>query len=150
MTPITAKQRAVEVFNANLDMIPVDQTLFRRTVMQTLVTEFMISNATAATHYNNAKKLAEKNGAVSGLGRVAAMRDRSKDTIIPESECFTITEVIDNIVTRTQSFVSEQSAREKLAERRKAKVPTDWKLISGLGPNVGDTYKLSVGEVELV
>jgi hypothetical protein len=145
----SVKERAIEVFNENLDMIPVDQTQFRRKVMQTLVIEFSITNATAATHYNNAKKLAEKNGTVFGLGRQSVQSNTNNNALVSDSELYTIVEVINGEVARTQSFLNEKDARAKLAIRKMARIPTEWKLIKGIGPNVGDTYKLTDYEAEL-
>lgn len=148
------KLRAITLFNENMYMINESQTQFRKKVMQTLMAEFNISQAASATHYNNAKKLAEKDGIIVGLGRGSdAVGDRRRsnpnDRLIHDDDCFTVLEVIDDAVTRTQSFIDEELARTKLKERLSAKIPTTWKLIRGLGPNVGDTYKLSESEKEL-
>lgn len=153
-----AKTRVLELFYENLDMVKTNQTEFRRKVMQSLIadcstTDKRMTEAAAATHYNNAKKIAEKAGAVEGLGRTNTVstteRKNNKDMPFDDSDCITILEIINNNVTRTQSFLDEELARNKLKERLSAKIPTTWKIIKGLGPNVGDTYKLTEEEYEL-
>lgn len=154
-----AKTRVLELFYENIGMVNTNQTEFRRKVMQSLIVdcstlEKRMTEAAAATHYNNAKKIAEKAGAVEGLGRcinASAGPDRknNKDMPFDDSDCITVLEVIDNTVIRTESFINEELARTKLKQRLSAKFPTMWKLIKGLGPNVGDTYKLSDDEYEM-
>lgn len=151
-----AKTRASELFNIHLHLVANSQTEFRRTVMQSLISEGVVTTvAAAATHYNNAKKSAERIGLVNGLGRTqgSASADRksnSKDAILDDDKCFTVLETVDNVVVRTESFVAELPARKKYTERLSGRNPAVWKLITGLGPNVGDTYKLQEGETELV
>lgn len=155
-----AKTRVLELFYENLDMVKSNQTEFRRKVMQSLIQDCSsidkrMTEAAAATHYNNAKKIAEKAGAVEGLGRAVnnvvflGERKNNKDMPFDDKDCITLLEVVNNVVTRTRSFLDEELARSKLKERLSAKIPSTWKLIKGLGPNVGDTYKLTDEESEL-
>lgn len=50
----TAKERAVELYNQHIALATTDGRLFRKTVMDTLQTEFNCSVA-AATEYNQLK-----------------------------------------------------------------------------------------------
>ena len=63
---MNAKQRAIEIYNHHLALASTDGRGFRKTVMDQLMAETGCSLAAAATHYNNAKKLAAP---VEGLGR---------------------------------------------------------------------------------
>lgn len=152
---LDAKIRANQLFHDHLHMIANSQTEFRRAVMQALIDEGIVTTvAAAATHYNNAKKAAERSGHVTGLGRTQATassdKKSSKDILISDDECFTVLEILDNVVVRTESFAAEEPARKKYKERLSGRIPAVWKLITGLGPNVGDTYRLLDGESELV
>lgn len=115
-----------------------------------------MSLAASAAHYNNAKKKAESLHIVSGLGRPPkdpseAKPEKSGSTklLFDDSDCITVLEVIEGIVTRTGSFLNEALAWEELKKRRSARHPTTWKIIKGLGPNVGDIYKLVDMEVDM-
>jgi hypothetical protein len=146
-------KRAIELFNNNIPMIADNPTTFRRKVMQTLVAEYSISVAAAATYYNNAKKLAVNSGLVTEFGRVqaAAARDVDKfgNSILSESECYTVLELTNDIVTRTKSYLYEDDATTAYNKKLNSRFSGTWKLIKGMGPNVGDTYRLQDGEVEL-
>lgn len=150
-----AKSRANELFQEHKHMIGVNQTEFRRTVMQTLMAEFGISLASSATHYNNAKKAAQSTGdaEVANLGRLAtssASKQVDEDGVpFNDEDCITVCEVVGEIAGRSQSFLNEEAAREKYQERLKSRIPSTWKLIKGLGPNPGEAYKLREGEIEL-
>lgn len=155
------KTRAYEVFVANLHVAQTNQTVFRRLVVDIIIAEFAtpdkpMSLAASAAHYNTAKKRAEAEGLVSGLGRppkdpgeAKPEKAGSSKLLFDDSDCITVLEVIDGVVTRTGSYLDEGLARKKLAERRSSKFPTTWKIIKGLGPNVGDVYKLVDLEVDL-
>ena len=65
---MSAKDRAVELYNQHIELAITDGRLFRKTVMDTLMLETGCTLAAAATHYNSAKKLAAP---VEGLGRPA-------------------------------------------------------------------------------
>lgn len=153
-----AKTRAVELFNEHLHLVQTNQKLFRKTILDTIIAEFTtpektFSVASAATHYNNAKKAAEAAGLVAGLGRVSIPGEKvpNADGTMPfdDCDCITVCEVCENVVRRTQSFINEELARKTYQERLKSRFQGTWKLIKGLGPNVGDTYKLADTELEL-
>lgn len=155
------KVRAFEIFVENLHMAQTNQTIFRRFVVDTIIAEYAtpekpMSLAASAAHYNTAKKLAESKGLVSGLGRPPkdpneAKPEKSNGSRMPfdDEDCFTVLEIINGVVTRTGSYLDEALARKKLAERRSSKFPTTWKFIKGLGPNVGDVYKLTDLETDM-
>jgi len=152
---IDAKTRVVELFHENLHMAATNQTAFRKKVMNTLIRECStddkpMTTAAAATHYNNAKKAAERAGLVSGLGRSNPPETKAIDQDeIPDDDCYTVAETVNEVVTRTCSFLNEDLARKKYKERLSAKIPSNWHLIKGLGPNVGDTFRLAESEVLL-
>ena len=164
---MNAKTRAVELFNEHIALSTTDQTAFRRLVMNTLIAEFSLpdkpmSIAAAATHYNNAKKGAEAAGTVSGLGRtvtkvidpdaVVATVGKIKKAgkaIVDDSACFTVIEVIDGIVCRCRSYLDIGEARDDVYDRREFSSFERWKLIQGLGPNSGETYRLRDDEKEI-
>ena len=52
---MSAKDRAVEIYNHHLALASTDGRGFRKTVMDQLMAETGCSLAAAATHYNNAK-----------------------------------------------------------------------------------------------
>lgn len=171
------KIRASVIFRENLELASINQTQFRRKVMDTLIAEFStpekaMSVAAAATYYNTAKKQAEQDGLVKGLGR-----NHSEEQTPPNQEttchaatpitstvysnkthgdshsgddepCFTVLEVINGFVERTMSFGLQGDASEHIDERR-LNSPSNWKLISGIGPNSGERYSLRQGEKEL-
>jgi hypothetical protein len=163
----TAKERAVELFNANIGMIEeINQTEFRRHVMNTLIEEFStpekeMTIAAAATHYNNAKKLAESQGLVSGLGRstpapvAGTTIIKPKKTVekktIDDDACFTVVEVVGGETRRTMSFIANGDASEHF-EACYLSFPEhskNWRLIQGLGPNSGEPFRLQAGEKDI-
>jgi len=163
------KERAIELFKQHLSMVATDQTRFRRTVMVTLQQEFNISVASSATHYNTAKKLSEIEGwCPTGLGREKVIstnhsiasnatsseknshgNDKSVDD--EDESCFTVIEVIEGRVGRTESFGDVGEARDRIYHRRQMSCFEKWKLIVGLGPNPGEEYRLrnTRGEMEI-
>lgn len=157
-----AKQRAIEIYNQHIELAKTDGRLFRRTVMEQLKTETGCTQAAAATHYNNAKKAYEAaHGAIAGLGRApqaAGVRKMSKGTATqqeqPDEACYTVLEVVQveslSTVGRTHSFEGLGLARIKLKDMIGRYPKSKWKLITGLGPNSGDTYKLAPDEKILV
>ena len=151
---MNAKDRAEEIFNSHIALAVTDGRLFRKTVMEQLKDETGCSQAAAATHYNNAKKLAAP---IEGLGRaevpagVRKMPAKGKKQIetIPDNECFSVIEVIAGAVGRCQSFDTQGNASENFDERVMYRPETTWLLIQGLGPNSGDSFKLEAGEKEI-
>lgn len=147
------KERALEIFKEHLHLIPTEgQTVFRKTVMTQIMAEFLTNLSSAATHYNNAKKTAENQNLITGVGRNNASK---KNTDSSSENCYTVCEVIVNeatntqVVNRTRSYFTEEEARAVRKQRMSRPSESVWKLIKGLGPNVGDTYKLDETEIEL-
>ena len=156
------KARAYEIFLEHLPKAEINQTTFRRLVVDLIIAEFStpekpMSLAASASHYNTAKKRAEAEGRVTGLGRPpkdpneVAKEKATSSTKPPfdDEDCITVLEIIDGVVTRTGSYLDEAFARQELAKRRSSRFPTTWKIIKGLGPNVGDVYKLLDGEYDM-
>jgi hypothetical protein len=151
---MNAKDRAVEIFNSHIALAASDGRLFRKTVMEQLKDETGCSQAAAATHYNNAKKLADP---IEGLGRVPqaagvrkmSLKGKKEIETIPDNECFSVIEVVAGAVRRTQSFDTQGNASENFDERVMYRPETTWLLIQGLGPNSGDSFKLEAGEKEI-
>jgi hypothetical protein len=149
-----AKQRAIEIYQQHIALASTDGRLFRRTVLEQLEAETGCTRAAASTHYNNAKK---GHAPIEGLGRpevpetVRKMpKGTAKQQEVSDEECYTVLELlpVESLVTvgRTHSFEGLGLARIKLKEMV-ARAPTrQWKLIQGLGPNSGDSYKLAADE----
>lgn len=153
---MNAKERAVEIYNQHLALAGTDGRLFRKTVMEQLMSETDCSLAAAATHYNNAKKTVP----VEGLGRAAAPKGVRKaagkakpDELQPDDQCFTVIELLHDgnafQVGRCQAFLLQGDASESFDSKIEAWPKSDWVMISGLGPNHGDTFKLATGEQEI-
>lgn len=153
----SAKDRAVELYNQHIALASTDGRLFRKTVMDTLQTEFSCSVAAAATHYNNAKKAHEaSNGAIAGLGRAPAPKGVRKpgsgktkkdEDLQPDNECFAVIEVLkDGTVGRTQTFLMQGDASEKYDEKVGYRPDIHWVMMQGLGPMSGDNFRLGAGE----
>lgn len=159
---MNAKERGAEIYQQHLALATTDGRLFRKTVMDQLMTETGCSLAAAATHYNNAKKAHEaSNGAIQGLGRAPVAKgvrkptSKGKDKVeVPDNECFTVLELIKDSDTgfqvgRCQSFVMQGDASEKFDDKVVAWPACSWVMIQGLGPNSGETYRLGDGEKEI-
>jgi len=155
---ITAKERAVEIYKQHIELASTDGRLFRKTVMDQLMAETGCSLPAAATHYNNAKKLSAP---VEGLGRPAVSKNvrrpgsskKASPDVAPDDECYAVIELVksgsDVTVGRYQSFLLQGDASEKFDEKVEAWPFSTWVMIQGLGPNHGETYKLSGGEKEI-
>ena len=151
------KQRAIEIYNQHIDLAATDGRLFRKTVMNQLMVELGVTNASAATRYNQAKKACPS---VDGLGRAAIskgvrrMISKGKiEDVIPDDECFTVIEVVPSTdedtlptVGRTHSHALQGEASEDFDEKIQQWPTSHWDMISGLGPNPGEQYKLEMGE----
>jgi hypothetical protein len=155
---VNAKERAIKIYNQHIALASTDGRLFRKTVMEQLKSETGCTQAAAATHYNNAKKAGPQ---IEGLGRASVapgVRKMPKGTPTqqeqPDEECYTVLELVpvESLVTvgRTHSFEGLGLARIKLKEMIARAPNSKWKLIMGLGPNSGDSYKLRPDEKVLV
>ncbi len=154
---MSAKERAVEIYQLHIALATTDGRLFRKTVMDQLMAETGCSLAAAATHYNNAKKSAP----VEGLGRPAVSPNVRKpgatkvnaDDNDDDEECFTVIELAtrggNTVVARIQSFSLQGEASEQFDSKVEAWPRSNWVMIKGLGPNSGDTFKLAAGEQEI-
>lgn len=148
--------RALEVYNQHIAMAYTDPRLFRRTVTYQLMAEFGCSLAAASTIYNNVKKSLPP---IEGLGRVPAPKGLKKPgttvkgkvnaPVQDDDECYTVLELIDGKVHRTQSFLTQGDASEFFDEKCKWTPINTWVFIQGLGPNSGDVFKLDTGEKEI-
>lgn len=153
------KVRAQEIYNQHIALATADGRSFRKTVMDQMMQEMGISLASSATLYNNAKKAAP----VEGLGRAPVPKGVRKmgtdpdkvveDADVPDGDCFTVIELVNNpsgtIVGTCQSFLMQGDASEEFDSKISYWPFSDWVMISGLGPNPGDAFKLGNGESEI-
>ncbi len=156
----TNKDTAVEIFAKHIALATQDGRLFRKTVMDEIMSTCGCSLAAAATFYNNAKKGSVP---VEGLGRLAAAPGVRKmgnsklkqgEVLVPDEDCFTVIELLQHdgnteTVGRCQSFLIQGDASEKFDSKSSYWINSIWVMIQGLGPNTGDTYKLGAGEKEI-
>lgn len=156
---MSAKDRAVELYNQYIALATTDGRSFRKTVMDTLMAETGCSLAAAATHYNNAKK---GHAPIEGLGRAPVPKGvrkpgitvKGKGIVIQDDdECFTVIELLkkgnDYEVGRCQSFLMQGDASEKFDDKIVAWPHTAWVMIQGLGPISGESFHLDQGEKEI-
>lgn len=149
------RQRANELYQQHLHLRDSNYTLFRRTIMDQLQTEFDVSVASAATHFNTARQQAQPAPAVSGHRRIRQARGSRPDrSLKPDGECYSVMELVDDesgtfIVGRYRSFLDLESAQLHYQQRFTAWPAAVWVLVQGLGPNSGDPYRLDAGEREL-
>lgn len=158
---MSAKDRALELYQEHIALASTDGRLFRKTVMEQLMAETGCSLAAAATHYNTAKKA---NPAIEGLGRAPAPKGLvksggkegtkpKKEQIQDDDECFSVLELVkcgnEYTVGRCQSFLMQGDASEKFDQKSTAWPSCNWVLIKGLGPNAGESYRLDSGEKEI-
>ncbi len=154
---MSAKERAVEIYAQHIHLASADGRLFRKTVMDQMMSELGISLASAATLYNGAKKAAP----VEGLGRAAPNKNVRKPGAgkgkvaveIPDNECFSVLELVKQsdgfCVGRCQSFKFQGEAGETFDSKIDAWPMSTWVMIRGLGPNHSDNFKLAHGEEEI-
>lgn len=155
-----SKVRAQEIYNEHIHLASTDGRLFRKTVMDQMMVELGISLASSATLYNNAKKAAP----VEGLGRATAPVGLKKPgvtgskakagQVCDDNDCFAVIELVPSsgdsfTVGRTQAFLMQGDASEKFDEKISYWPNSHWIMISGLGPNHSDTFKLDAGEKEI-
>jgi len=148
------KQRAIEIYNQHLPLAETDGRLFRKTVMDQLISETGCSVAGAATHYNNCKK----GNPVQGLGRPTTPKgvrkvstSKSKQSkLTPDNQCFTVIEITpEGKVDKTQAFLIQGDASECFDGKVTTWPNKNWVMIQGLGPNPGDDFKLESDEKEI-
>jgi hypothetical protein len=153
---MSAKDRAIELYEQHIALATTDGRLFRKTVMDTLQAEFGCTVAAAATHYNHAK-LAHP---IEGLGRAAVPKgvrkasNKAKTTELQaDNECFAVLELVqegnDVTIGRSQTFLMRGDASETFDSKMVNWPNCSWVMIQGLGPNFGETYKLETGEKEI-
>lgn len=150
---MSAKQRAIEIFNQHIELAKAGDRGFRKTVMDQLMSETGCSLASAATHYNNAKKQAAP---VEGLGRPAVTKGarlitkgKASVEIQDDADCYTVLELVDDNVARSRSHLLQGDASESFDSKIVAWPNTVWVMVQGLGPNPGETFKLAEGEKEI-
>ena len=152
---MNAKQRAIELYNQHIALASTDGRGFRKTVMDLLMAETGCSLAAAATHYNTAKKAVPVEGlgrapAPKGLKKPGAGKAKPADPEVADDDCFSVLEITAaGDVGRCQAFILQGDASEKFDDKVLAWPNCTWVMIQGLGPNSGDTYKLSPGEKEI-
>lgn len=157
---MTNKDNAHLIYAKHIALASTDGRLFRKTVMDEIMTTCNCTLAASATFYNNAKKQAVP---VEGLGRpvvTSAVRkpgvgaSKSKtDDLQDDDECFTVIELLkhedSSTVGRCRSHLMQGDASEDFDDRVKYKPVSTWIMIQGLGPLHGNTFKLSGGEKEI-
>lgn len=155
---MNTKARATEIYQQHLHLATTDGRLFRKTVMDQMMSEMGISLASAATHYNNCKKAAPVEGlgrapAPKGVQKPGSKKPKADDPEVDDDDCFSVLELVQRdgniLVGRCQSFVMQGDASEKFDDKVVAWPTCSWVMIKGLGPNSGDTYKLGAGEKEI-
>lgn len=155
---MSAKERAIELFNEHIALATTDGRKFRKTIMETLMAETGCTEAAAATHYNQAKKQAAP---IEGLGRAPvsknvkrpSSRGRVQEDVQDDDECYTVLELLKHedcvTVGRCRSYLLQGDASEAFDERVDYNPNNEWVMIKGLGPLHGETYKLSATEKEI-
>lgn len=157
------KKLSSELFAANLELAKTDGKAFRALIIKSLMASSECSVSTAATAYNNAKIAHEgQHGTIPGLGRPkpaagvvrpGAVKTRKKPEMVADNDCFTVIELISadgqETVGRCQSFIYQGEAGETFDSKVEAWPNSTWVVISGLGPNHGEKYKLESGEKEV-
>ena len=151
-TPIISKSiRAQQLFSEHIELAHAGKGKeFRRIILNTLVKEYNCTISSAATAYNSAKK---NSPPIEGLGRPPIPSGVVKfgtDYIAPalqdENECFTVVEVINGNVCRSQSFLMQGDCSEEFDMKVLHHPKSNWYMIKGLGPNPIDNFILEEGE----
>lgn len=153
------KEVAAEIYKKHLPLAETDGRKFRKTVMDEIMATTGCSLAASATYYNNCKKEVP----VEGLGRPPVSKNLRKPSAtkdddddaddIPESDCFTVLELLKNntefSIGRCASFGHQGDASEVFDSKIMLWPKSNWVMITGMGPNPGDTFKLKAGEQEI-
>ena len=154
----TNKDTAHIIYAKHIALATTDGRLFRKTVMDEIMATCGCTLAASATFYNNCKKAAAP---VEGLGRAPVAKGVRKpggnkgkgEELQDEDECYTVLELLkhknDVTVGRCRSHLLQGDASEDFDERIQYGPSAVWIMIKGLGPNHGDSFKLSDGEVEI-
>lgn len=154
----TNKEVSTTIYQKHIALASTDGRLFRKTVMDEIMTTCNCSLAASATFYNNCKKAAAP---VEGLGRAPVSKSVRKpgagkknvEEVQDDNECFTVIELLnhgnDVTVGRCRSHLLQGDASEEFDDRIKYTPVNVWLLIRGLGPLHGETFKLSAGEEEI-
>lgn len=154
---MNAKARAIEIYQQHIALATTDGRLFRKNVMDQLMAETGCSLAAAATHYNNAKKMAPVEGLgratpPAGLRKPGASKDKD-DSDAADELCYTVIELLPTnsytVTGRMQSFALQGDASEFFDIKAAWKPKREWVMIEGIGPNPGDSYRLASGEKEI-
>ena len=151
------KQRAMDIFNQHVAIAATDPTLFRRTVIEQIMVEFKTTHASAATDYNTCKNNSPE---IPGLGRPKsavvrkAPKNKEEEDLQADNDCFTVIELLalengDLQVGRCMSHLLQGDASEQFDDITQYKPKHCWVMIKGLGPLVGEDYKLQQGESEI-
>lgn len=155
---MNAKQRAVEIYNHHIALASTDGRSFRKTVMDQLMSETGCSLAAAATHYNNAKK---QSAPIEGLGRAPVpkgtrrmgTKGKAGEVLQDDNDCFSVMELLKGetayTVGRHRGFLTQGDASEYYDSKIVNWPNSHWVMIQGLGPNSGDTFKLTPGEQQI-
>ena len=155
MTTSNNKIRAQEIFNQHLEIASTDGRLFRKTVRDQIMAEFGCSSPASSTYYNNCKK---SSPSIEGLGRAPAPKGlrrpgNNKNKIVAQlqddNECFSVIEIENGNVSRSQSFLMQGDASEEFDYKIRMYPNSKWVMIRGLGPNISDPFKLEIGESEI-
>lgn len=155
---MNTKVRAQEIYDQHLALAATDGRLFRKTVMDTLMSEMGVTLASAATHYNNCKKAKP----IEGLGRAVVPATVRKpgasktkpDELQADSNCYTVIELLkhnDGSITvgRNRSHLMQGDASEDFDDRIQYNPANEWVMIKGLGPLYSETFKLGADESEV-
>ena len=147
----TNKDTAQIIYTKHIGLASTDGRNFRKTVMDEIMATCGCTLAASATFYNNCKKAGAP---IEGLGRAPVAPGTRKpnatkstnDELQADNDCFTVVEMLKHndgyTAGRCRSYLMQGDASEAFDDRIKYKPPTIWVMISGLGPNHGDAFKL--------
>lgn len=153
----TNKDTAQIIYAKHIELATTDGRLFRKTVMDEIMATCGCTLAASATFYNHCKKASAP---IEGLGRVVVSKNVRKpgnknkgEVLQDENDCYTVLELLkhkdDVTVGRCCTHLLQGDASEDFDERIQYKPSKVWIMIKGFGPNHGDSFKLSDGEIEI-
>ncbi len=155
---MSTKDTAKAIYDQHILLATTDGRLFRKTVMDQMMSEMGITLASAATHYNFCKK---QSAPIDGLGRAPVSKHVRRpgsgkakpDELQDDSECYTVLELLKHedgyTVGRCRSHLMQGDASEDFDDRIKYRPTFVWLMIKGLGPLHGEKFKLNAGEAEI-